>query len=116
MAFEKESRTISLKHKNILQAHTHSKDLTVQTKDGRAQSCAGILYEYYLTSLFELLEEAYSSPLNDEIFVRTLFKQLVEGVEYLHSKNVSHNNLNLESIVVTFNKKVKIADFEASNS
>ncbi|CAI6334240.1 unnamed protein product [Periconia digitata] len=39
------------------------------------------------------------------------FKQLLQGVEYLHEMGVAHRDLKLENILLTQRGKVKIADF-----
>lgn len=40
------------------------------------------------------------------------FKQLINGVEYMHNIGVAHMDLKLENIIVDFvNKKIKIIDF-----
>lgn len=50
---------------------------------------------------------------NDEI---NYFKQLIDGVSYMHNIGVAHMDLKLENILVDYiNKKIKIIDFgEAS--
>ena len=42
--------------------------------------------------------------------VKKYFKQIVEGVKYLHDKNIAHKDLKLENIVLC-DDKVKIIDF-----
>ncbi|KAL1979212.1 hypothetical protein VTN96DRAFT_6504 [Rasamsonia emersonii] len=42
------------------------------------------------------------------------FKQLMRGVDYLHENGIAHGNLTSESILLTANGCVKIADFDAS--
>jgi len=42
---------------------------------------------------------------------RRLFRQLVSGVHYMHSKGYVHRDLKLENILLTANKEVKIIDF-----
>ena len=47
--------------------------------------------------------------------MRTYFRQLVEGVEYLHSTGVSHMDLKLENLLVGADFSLKIADFDLSH-
>lgn len=43
--------------------------------------------------------------------VERIFKQLVVGVSYLHSKNIAHRNLALENLLLDKCEILKIADF-----
>jgi len=48
----------------------------------------------------------------DEKLARTYFQQLIEGLEYLHSKGVAHMDLKLENLLLGADCKLKIADFD----
>lgn len=50
----------------------------------------------------------------DEIAAKYLFKQLIEGLGYLHSKNVLHRDIKLDNILLDGKGMVKIADFGVS--
>lgn len=41
----------------------------------------------------------------------SMILQIVEGLEYLHSKNIIHRDIKLHNIVFDRNKKCKIIDF-----
>ena len=43
------------------------------------------------------------------------FYQIISGLEYLHSKNICHNNLNTQNILINSQHKLKISDFSMSN-
>lgn len=51
---------------------------------------------------------------DDEKMVRTFFHQLLEGVEYLHSKGVSHLDLKPENVLLGADFNLKIIDFDAA--
>jgi serine/threonine protein kinase len=64
--------------------------------------------------LFSLVKKGY---LKDE--ARTtdrycLFKQLVQGINYLHSHGVAHRDIKLENLLVTDRCKLKLTDFGIS--
>lgn len=65
--------------------------------------------------LFDTLNEVYlineTASLIDEKLSRTFFKQIVSALEFLHSKEVHHTNLSLESIFLTDDFVLKLGDF-----
>lgn len=64
--------------------------------------------------LFSLVSQKYLSQeihLDDRV---CLFKQLVQGLNYLHSHGIAHRDIKLENILVTRHSKLKITDFGVS--
>lgn len=59
----------------------------------------------------DLLEYIKLRGAMQEDRARILFKQLVCGVEYLHSVNVVHRDLKCENILLDTNNNVKVSDF-----
>ena len=47
----------------------------------------------------------------EETEVRRIFKQILKGIEYSHSKNVTHRDIKLENILLDDQNNVKIIDF-----
>ena len=43
-----------------------------------------------------------------------LFKQIIEGIEYIHSKNIVHRDIKLENILIDLKNNIKICDFGIS--
>lgn len=43
-----------------------------------------------------------------------MFKQLIEGIGYCHSKNILHRDIKLDNILLAWNGEVKICDFGVS--
>lgn len=52
----------------------------------------------------------------DEITAKYIFKQVVEGLEYLHQHNVIHRDIKLDNILVHANGIVKVKNGNVNNS
>lgn len=50
----------------------------------------------------------------DEETAKYLFKQLIEGLGYLHTRNILHRDIKLDNILLDGKGQVKIADFGVS--
>ena len=53
--------------------------------------------------------------MTDDILVRTYFRQLIEGLEYLHKHRIAHLDLKLENLLLGKDFKLKIADFDLAH-
>ena len=40
-----------------------------------------------------------------------LFRQIIQGIKYIHSKNIVHRDIKLENILIDVNNNIKICDF-----
>jgi len=40
-----------------------------------------------------------------------LFRQIIEGIQHIHSKNIVHRDIKLENILIDLNNRIKICDF-----
>ena len=49
-----------------------------------------------------------------ESYAKLIFKQLVEGLAHIHSKNILHRDIKLDNILLDGHGKIKIADFGVS--
>lgn len=64
--------------------------------------------------LFNLVQKNYlklDARLPDRL---CLFKQLVQGIHYLHSNGIAHRDIKLENLLISQGSKLKITDFGVS--
>ncbi|RCN28467.1 hypothetical protein ANCCAN_25789 [Ancylostoma caninum] len=47
----------------------------------------------------------------DDTLLRFFFRQIVEGVKYIHSMDIMHRDLKPENILISSHNLVRIADF-----
>ena len=52
----------------------------------------------------------------DEPLAKVLFKQIIEGIGYIHSKSILHRDIKLDNILLDGKGRVKIADFGVSKT
>ncbi|KIH87556.1 serine/threonineeeee-protein kinase [Sporothrix brasiliensis 5110] len=65
--------------------------------------------------LYSLVEKKYLTTPEREKDRVCLFKQLIQGLNYLHQHGVAHRDIKLENLLITNNSKLKITDFGASD-
>lgn len=67
-----------------------------------------VVTEYLPTNLFEYINE---SGALDEGMARFFFIQMLNAVQYCHSKEVAHRDLKPENMMLDDQMNVKIIDF-----
>jgi serine/threonine-protein kinase 11 len=72
-----------------------------------------IFMDYCMTSLEKLFKNAPNQRLCN-YQANFYFKQLVDGLEYLHSLNIIHNDIKPGNLLVTCDDLLKICDFSIS--
>ena len=71
----------------------------------------GILYMVFeYCSKGDLYDLAVSQDISNQK-IQMYFRQLVEGVQFLHHRNVAHRDLSLENVLINEEGHVKICDF-----
>ncbi|KAF5276204.1 hypothetical protein FQR65_LT04009 [Abscondita terminalis] len=89
-----------LKHPSILELYTFFEDVNFVYLV--LELCHNGELQQYLKRNNEVLSEPEASH---------IMKQIVEGIQYLHSHNILHRDMSLSNLLLTKNMQVKIADF-----
>ncbi|KAF4963909.1 hypothetical protein FSARC_8115 [Fusarium sarcochroum] len=64
--------------------------------------------------LFSLVQKGHLKPEDRKKDRLCLFKQLIQGVAYLHANGIAHRDIKLENLIITKDSKLKITDFGVS--
>ena len=60
----------------------------------------------------DFLDLVKNQHLDNEVLKRTYFRQLIEGIEHIHSQGVAHLDLKLENLMMGEDFNLKIIDFD----
>lgn len=66
-----------------------------------------IVTEYATTSLFEVVQKEFITPVN----FATICKNILNGISYIHNLQIIHRDIKSENILLFSNGGIKIADF-----
>ena len=111
--FRNEVRFASLKHPNVIDIVYYENEKDTLYK-GELKKVSYILMEYAPHGDFFDFVTKHREEL-DEKLVRTYFRQLINGIEYLHSCRVAHLDLKPENLLLGADLNLKIADFDLSH-
>lgn len=110
--FKNEIRFAPLNHPNIIKI-IYSEEKPHIASDDRDKNVSCILMEYApYGDVFDFVKKARRNI--SEKLARTYFRQLIDGIEYLHNHKVCHFDLKLENLLIGQDYQLKIADFDLS--
>jgi serine/threonine protein kinase len=70
-----------------------------------------IVLEYICGDLLGFLRKRSKIPEN---FAKIIFKQIIEGLKYIHQNKIVHRDIKLDNILIDLTNTVKICDFGVS--
>ena len=73
----------------------------------------GSLESYYEDYKNRFKDKEHFLPLDEKLIIK-IFKQLLNGVNYLHSKGVIHRDIKIDNILLDEKNNIKITDFGIS--
>jgi len=111
--YRNETRFASLKHPNIIDM-VYCEDAKDTLYKGELKKMSYILMEYAPHGDFFDIVTKYREQL-DEKLARTYFRQLIDGIEFLHESRVAHLDLKPENLLLGADLNLKIADFDLSH-
>lgn len=107
-----ESRFSSLSHPHLI-SFIHTANKYEVTHKNRRYVLSSIMMELgRYGDLSFIIND--TGLFQDEVLVRTYFHQLVEGVEYLHSRGIAHLDLKPDNLLLGEDLRLKITDFDAA--
>jgi serine/threonine protein kinase len=98
-----------LSHPNIVNLLEYSKEANVEKEDGTKHPVICIALE--LATGGELFDYVALTGRFQEPIARFYFKQLIDGLDYVHQRGVTHRDLKPENVLFDQFFNLKIADF-----
>jgi len=111
-----------LREKAHLSALNHPNIIKLYEAVDTATSCVHSIEEEvsYLAleqaSYGDILEIISKNGHMSEILTRTIFRQLVDAISYLHSREIAHLDLKVENLLLDENFNLKLIDFDLSQN
>lgn len=113
VCFQNETRFASLSHPHIIKTLHSEQNKEFPCKEGM-RNASYTLMEYAANGDCCTFLSNNNHLFKDEKLVRTYFRQLIEGLEYLHNRGVAHLDIKMENLLLDANFSLKIADFDLS--
>lgn len=111
--YENEIRFANLNHDNVIRNYSFENERKTRTGVHTITNISLKVMEYAPYGDFYDLTMKYGEVF-DEKLVRSYFKQMIEGLEYLQQQSVAHLDLKLENLLIGEDFILKIADFDLS--
>jgi len=93
---------------NVVKLHKYKLNHPYKMSDGSTWNSLAMVLE--IAENGELFDLVYHGEALDEKVCRTFFRQIVNGLEALHNKNIAHRDIKPQNILMTKNFECKLAD------
>lgn len=97
-----------LNHHNILKMLEFNDNACFTARNGETSTRFSIASELARNELFDYIAKGGELKENE---ARYFFHQVIDAVEFIHSKGISHRDLKPENLLLDSNYDIKIADF-----
>ncbi|KAL4453652.1 hypothetical protein ABPG74_009548 [Tetrahymena malaccensis] len=99
----------NLQHENIISVGEYFEDLALDNFKDHSE-VRGFTMELAQCDLLTYLKSNHPNPLHPAK-ARQVFSGIAKAVQYLHSKNIAHNDIKLENVLIFENGEAKLSDF-----
>ncbi len=99
----------SLDHNNIVKYYEYKASANKVGRNGNSKDVAYIVQE--LITGGELFDYVANAGAFKEAECKYFFKQMLKGLDHIHSNGFSHRDLKPENILLSANFDIKIVDF-----
>jgi len=111
--FKNETRFACLQHPNVVRNLFFEPNRKAKFEGDEMQISYTIMEYAQHGDFFSFLKNHHHEI--DDKLVRTYFRQLIDGLEYLHNNDVAHMDLKLENLLLSNDFLLKIADFDMAH-
>lgn len=111
--FKNETRFACLQHPHVIR-NLYSEAERKAEFDGKETKISYIIMEYAEHGDFYNFLKHHKDLFDDKL-IRTYFRQLIQGLEYIHENGVAHMDLKLDNLLIANDFTLKIADFDMAH-
>ncbi len=106
-----EGLAVGLKHQNVNSVTKFQPDAIMQLYTGRKRRCAYLVYEMMPYGSFGD-KFTFGCKLNEQV-CRFYFKQLISGLQYIHSRGFVHGDIRPDNLMIDKEGNLRISDFRS---